>query len=82
MKDVEETLRALDRVKRRKNALKSLIGVLREEYELAKTEIKMHEELIEKWMSDKEYAAYLDTIGINASLELPDPSDQRSTNKK
>ena len=82
MEDVENTLRAVEQARRRKKELKSLLGVLFEEYKLVKTEIKLHEERLEKWMSAKEYAAFLDTVKIDTSPELPSLSDQRSADKK
>jgi hypothetical protein len=83
MEDVENTLRAVEQARRRKKELKSLIGVLREEYKLVKKEMKLHEERLEKWMSAREYAAYLDTINMDGPLEFPILSDEKgSTDKK
>jgi hypothetical protein len=79
---VENTLRALERARRRRSELKSLLEVLQKEYRLVKTEIGLYEERIEKWMSDKEYSAYLDTIKLDGSPESAIPSDQSSTDKK
>ncbi len=79
---VENTLKALKRARRRKDELRSLLEVLQKEYRLVKTEIGLYEERIEKWMSDKEYSAYLDTMKLDAAPEFPIPSDQRSTDKK
>ncbi len=59
---VENTLKALERARRRKNELRSLLEVLQKEYRLVKTEIGLYEERIEKWMSDKEYSAYLEAV--------------------
>ena len=61
------TLKALERAKRRKSELRSLLEVLQKEYKLVKTEIGLYEERIEKWMSDKEYSAYLDTVKLDDS---------------
>ncbi len=82
MDNVENTLRAVEQARRRKKELKSLLGVLYEEYKLVKAEIKLHEGRLEKWMSEKEYAAFLDTIKMDDSLEFGIFSDQRSTDKK
>jgi hypothetical protein len=75
-------LRALERARRRKTELKSLLGVLQKEYRLVKTEIGLYEERIDKWMLDKEYSAYLDTMKLDASPESSTPSDQSSIDKK
>ena len=64
---VENTLKALERAKRRKSELKTLLEVLQKEYTLIKKEIGIYEEQIEKWMSDKEYSSFLDTIKLNNS---------------
>ena len=82
MDNVENTLRAVEQARRRKKELKSLLGVLHEEYKLVKAEIKLHAGRLEKWMSEKEYAAFLDTIKMDDSLEFAVFSDQRSTDKK
>jgi hypothetical protein len=83
MEDVENTLKALERARRRRKELKSLLGVLFKEYKLVKKEIKLHEERLEKWMSAKEYAAYLDTIDMDGPPEFPILSDEKgSTDKK
>ena len=58
----ETSLKAVEQARRRKKGLKSLIQVLYEEYNLVKTEIKLHQEHIEKQMSSNEYSAFLDTI--------------------
>jgi hypothetical protein len=79
---VENTLKALERARRRKSELKSLLEVLQKEYRLVKTEIGLYEKRVEKWMSDKEYSAYLDTVQLNASPEFPIPSDEGSTGRK
>ncbi|MBI5251103.1 MAG: hypothetical protein HY912_16565 [Desulfomonile tiedjei] len=82
MGELEKSLKAIERARRRKRELKSLIEVLFEEYKLVKTEIEMHKEQIEKLMSSKEYSAYLDTIEMDASLEFPYLSDQNPSHKK
>ena len=82
MDNVENTLKAVEQARRRKKELKSLLGVLYEEYKLVKAEIKLHEGRLEKWMSEKEYAAFLDTIKMDDSLEFAVFSDQRPTDKK
>ena len=83
MEDVENTLRAVEQARQRRKELKSLLRVLFKEYKLVKKEIKLHEERLEKWMSAKEYAAYLDTIDMDGPLEFPVPSDEkRPTDKK
>jgi hypothetical protein len=64
MDNVEKSLRALEQARQRKKDLKRLLGVLYEEYKLVKTEIKLHEKLLENWMAATEYAAFLDTIKI------------------
>ncbi len=79
---VENTLKALERARRRKNELRSLLEVLQKEYKLVKTEIGLYEQRIEKWMSDKEYSAYLDTIKLDAAPEFPVPPDQEPIDKK
>ena len=79
---VGNTLKALERAKRRKSELRSLLEVLQKEYKLVKTEIGLYEERIEQWMSDKEYSAYLDTVKLDDSGEFPIPSDQGSTDEK
>ncbi len=79
---VQNTLKALEGARRRKSELKSLLEVLQKEYRLVKTEIGIYEEQVEKWMSDKEYASYLDTLKLDTSPELPAPPEQRSTDKK
>ncbi len=82
MDKVESTLRALEQARRRKTELKTLLGALYHEYKLIKTEIKLHEERLERWMSEREYAEYLDTIKIDDSLEFAAFSDQGPTQKK
>ncbi len=83
MDDVKNTLRAVEQARRRKKELKSLLGVLFKEYKLVKTEIKLHEERLEKWMSAREYAAYLDTVNMDAPLEFPIlPDEKGATDKK
>jgi len=82
MDDVEKTLKAEQQARRRKKELKSLIGVLSEEYKLVKTEIKLHEERLEKWMSAKEYSAFLDTIKMDAPLDFPVLSDEKKSADK
>jgi len=79
---VQNTLKALDQASRRKSELKSLLEVLQKEYKMVKKEIGIYEEQVEKWMSDKEYASYLDTIRLDSTVELRFPSEQRSTDKK
>ncbi len=82
MDNVESTLKAVEQARRRKKELKSLLGVLYEEYKLVKAEIKLHERRLEKWMSEKEYAAFLDTIKMDDSLEFAAFSDQSPDDKK
>jgi len=82
MEDVEKTLKAVQQARRRKKELKSLIGVLSEEYKLVKKEIKLHEERLEKWMSAKEYSAFLDTIKMDAPLDFPVLSDEKKSADK
>jgi hypothetical protein len=82
MGDLEDSLKAVVQARRRKKELKSLLEVLYEEYNLVKTEIKMHEERIEELMSAKEYSAYLDTIRLDTSLEFPIISDNKPAEKK
>jgi len=79
---VQNTLKALEQASRRKSELKSLLEVLQKEYKMVKKEIGIYEEQVEKWMSDKEYASYLDTIRLDSTVELRFPSEQRSTDKK
>jgi ATP sulfurylase len=79
---VENTLKALKRARRRRKELRSLLEILQKEYRLVKIEIGLYEDRIERWMSDKEYSAYLDTIRLDASPEFSIPSDQKSTDKK
>jgi hypothetical protein len=79
MEDVENTLRAVEQARRRRKELKSLLGVLVKEYKLVKNEIKLHEERLEKWMSAKEYAAYLDTIDMDGPLEFPVLSGEKGS---
>jgi len=82
MKDLEKSLKAVEQATRRKKELKSLIEVLYEEYKLVKTEIKLHQEHIEKWMSSNEYSAFLDTIKMDTSLQFPILSDQKRSDDK
>jgi hypothetical protein len=82
MGDLRRSLKSVEQARRRKKELRSLLEVLYEEYKLVKTEIKQHEERIEKLMSAKEYSEYLDTIKIETSLEFPIPPDRRPTDKK
>ncbi len=80
MNDLEESLRAVAKARQRKRELKSRIKALYEEYKLVKTEIKGHQERIEKWMSSREYSAFVDTIQMDSLLEFPIPSDQKKSN--
>ena len=82
MEDVENTLKAVEQARRRRKELKSLIGVLSEEYKLVKTEIKLHEERLEKWMTAKEYSAFLDTIKMDVPLDFPVLSDEKKSADK
>jgi len=82
MKDLDRTLKAVEQARRRKKELKTLIQILYEEYNLVNTEIKLHQERIEKWMSAKEYSAFLDTIKVDTSLEFPVFSDRKPTDEK
>ena len=83
MDDMKDTLRAVEQARQRKKELKSRLRVLLKEYKLVKTEIKLHEERLEKWMSAREYAAYLDTVKMDLPLEFPILSDEKgSTDKK
>ena len=82
MNDLEESMRALAKAKRRKKELKTQMRALYEEYKLVKTEIKEHEEHIEKAISSREYSGFLDTIKLEAPLEFPMPSDQQNRDHK
>ncbi|MBI5249313.1 MAG: hypothetical protein HY912_07445 [Desulfomonile tiedjei] len=82
MGELETVLKAVERARKRKKALKNLMEILFEEYKLVKQEIKLHEECIEKLMSAKEYAAYVDTVELDPSLKFPIPPDQKSSEKK
>ena len=82
MEDLEMLLKAFRQSQRRKKELKNLIEILYDEYKLVKTEINVHQKHIEKLMSAKEYSAFLDTIKIDTSLELPVFSEKRSKHTK
>ncbi len=82
VEEIENTLEALKRARRRKNELRSLLEVLQKQYKLVKTEIGLYEERIEKWMSDREYAALMDTTDLDTTLVFPTPSDQKSADGK
>jgi len=82
VRELEKTLKAAREARRRKAELKNLLEILYQEYQLVKTEIKLHEQRIEKLMSAKEYTAYLDTIKMDTPLMFPDPSDHGAAKKK
>ena len=82
MNDLEESMRALAKAKRRKKELKTQIRALYEEYKLVKTEIKEYQERIEKWISSREYSGFVDTIKLEAPLKFPLPSDRKNHNRE
>ncbi len=82
MGELEGALKAVERARKRKRALKNLIELLFEEYKLVKVEIGRHQAEIEKLMSAKEYSAYVDTVELDPSLKFPVLSDQESSKKK
>ena len=82
MKDLEQSLKAVEQAIRRKTEIKRLMEVLYEEYKLVKAEIQLHQERIEKSLSAKEYSAFLDTIRMDTSLEFPSLSDQKRSDDK
>jgi hypothetical protein len=82
MGDLDASLKAAENARRRKRELRRLLEVLYQEYQLVKTEIKLHEAHIEELMSAREYSAYLDTLRLDKSLEFPVHIEQESSTKK
>ena len=82
MGELEGALKAVEKARKRKKALRNLIELLFEEYKLVKVEIGRHEAEIEKLMSAKEYSAYVDTVELDPSLKFPLSPDQTFSKKK